>query len=634
MLCRLESFRSSGEAAVQVTESLAGLDVGGAVVWGATAFVSLYLLITVRTLRILFGTISVVLIALGVAVQTNLIAVPGPTSSISRAFLATSSIPMLFAILLAVQYRNKSRMQGRQLDALNAENAHKTFLLTQAIEGLSEGLVIMDARKTVLYANRAARSYIDIGLFRDKFLEAARYVDPHTGEMLPKSKRPSTLALAGMTVHEEELLLKLPNSERDVRLLESAIPLHAEDGKVRGAILWFRDITDERELQRKNREIEQQLTQAQKLEAVGQLAGGIAHDFNNLLQVIMGNVDFLLEGAEAENSASSRFLKQIKMAGDRGSQLTRRLLAFSKGQPDNPVSADLNDLIRGVTPLLERTLGGRVKVSEHLGEGLGNTRIDPNAFENALLNLAVNARDAMPDGGSLFITTRRAAISAEGAEEAGLEPGSYIVLSVRDTGQGMSAEVKQRIFEPFFTTKAHDAGSGLGLAMVYSFVQSSGGAIRVDSAPGKGTTFDLWLPESAAAVQPAAAAVDEKPLSRSDEAVLVVDDDDDVRAMIVQMVESIGYKAYAKDNAVDGYLFLQRHPEVDILLTDVAMPGAYNGLQLADRAIRAKPDLRVVITTGYAEKFDKELMDMGDHASVLLKPFTKDDLAAKVGRLA
>lgn len=616
-----------------VTESLAGLDVGGAVVWGATAFVSLYLLITVRTLRILFGTLSVVLIALGLAVQTDLISIPGPTSNISRAFLAASSIPMLFAILLAVQYRNKSALQGRQLDMLNADNARKSFLLTQAIEGLSEGLVIMDARKTVLYANRAARSYIDIGLFRDKFLEAARYVDPHSGAPLPKSKRPSTLALAGITVLEEELLLALPNSEREVRLLESAVPLHAEDGKVDGAILWFRDITGERELERKHRDIEQQLAQAQKLEAVGQLAGGIAHDFNNLLQVIMGNIDFLLEGKEADPSPSNRFLKQIKMAGERGSQLTRRLLAFSKGQPDDPVPVDLNELIKGVTPLLERTLGGQVKVIEHLADGLGNTLIDPNAFENALLNLAVNARDAMPKGGMLSITSRREVISADGAVAVpGLAPGSYITLEVRDTGSGMTDEVKQRIFEPFYTTKAHDVGSGLGLAMVYSFVQRSGGVIRVDSELGRGTAFTMWLPESerqGAAVAQASSAA----FSRNgEETVLVVDDDDDVRDMIVQMVESIGYKVYSKDNAVEGLLFLQRHPEVEILLTDVAMPGAYNGLQLADRAIKAKPDLRVVITTGYAEKFDKELTDMGDHASVLLKPFTKDDLAAKVGR--
>ncbi|MEN3976052.1 ATP-binding protein [Emcibacter sp. SYSU 3D8] len=616
-----------------VTESLAGLDIGGAVVWGATAFVSLYLLITVRTLRILFGTISVVLIALGVGVQTGLIDIPGPTSNISRAFLAASSIPMLFAILLAVQYRNKSNIQGQQLAALNADNSRKSFLLTQAIEGLSEGLVIMDARKTVLYANRAARRYIDIGLFRDKFLEAARYVDPHTGAMLPKSKRPSTLALSGMTVLEEELLLALPNSEREVRLLESAVPLHAEDGKVDGAILWFRDITDERDLERRNRDIEQQLAQAQKLEAVGQLAGGIAHDFNNLLQVIMGNIDFLLEGKEADTSPDTRFLKQIKMAGDRGSQLTRRLLAFSKGQPDNPVSVDLNDLIQGVTPLLERTLGGKVKIDEILADGLGNTVIDPNAFENALLNLAVNARDAMPGGGILSITSRAVAVEEGGAETMpGLAPGRYIVLEVRDTGVGMSPEVRQHIFEPFYTTKAHDAGSGLGLAMVYSFVQRSGGTIRVDSEPGRGTVFTMWLPEVEAAAKPAAQSSVVAAMRKGEETVLVVDDDDDVRNMIVQMVESIGYKVYSKDNAVEGLLFLQRHPEVEILLTDVVMPGAYNGLQFADRAIKAKPDLRVVITTGYAEKFDKELSGMGDHASVLLKPFTKDDLAATVAR--
>lgn len=615
------------------TESLAGLDVGGAVVWGATAFVSLYLLITVRTLRILFGTISVVLIALGLAVQTGMINVPGPTSNISRAFLAASSIPMLFAILLAVQYRNKSTIQGQQLDALNADNARKTFLLTQAIEGLSEGLVIIDGRKTVLYANRAARRYIDIGLFRDKFLEAARYVDPHTGAQLPKSKRPSTLALAGMTVLEEELLLALPNSEHEVRLLESAVPLQGEGGKVDGAILWFRDITDERELERRHRDVEQQLAQAQKLEAVGQLAGGIAHDFNNLLQVIMGNVDFLLDGKEADESPPTRFLKQIKMAGERGSQLTRRLLAFSKGQPDDPVSVDVNGLIKGVTPLLERSLGREIRISENLAEGLGNTVIDPNALENALLNLAVNARDAMPKGGLLSITSRREAV-AEGDSIAvpGLAPGNYIVLTVRDTGVGMTEEVKQRIFEPFYTTKAHDVGSGLGLAMVYSFVQRSGGVIRVDSTPGMGTTFTMWLPESPRSEDAAILSSPVRVARPTEETVLVVDDDDDVRNMMVQMVESIGYKVYSKDNAVEGLLFLQRHPEVEILLTDVAMPGAYNGLQLADRAIKAKPDLRVVITTGYAEKFDKELMDMGDHASVLLKPFTKDDLAAKVGR--
>jgi signal transduction histidine kinase/ActR/RegA family two-component response regulator len=617
-----------------IHHSLAGLDAGGAILWAATACVSLYLLISVRTLRILFGTISIVLIAAGLALQAGLLQLPEPTPALSRAFLAASSIPMLFAILLATQYRRKSIDQGRQLAMLNADNAKKTFLLSQAIEGLSEGLVIIDARKAVLYANRAARAYIDIGLFRDKFLEAARYIDPDTGALLPKSKRPSTLALSGMSVFDEELLLGLQNPPRDVRLLESAVPLHSESGAVEGAILWFRDITEERELQKKNREIEQRLAQAQKLEAVGQLAGGIAHDFNNLLQVIMGNIDFLLEGREAETSSTARFLQQIKMAGDRGSQLTRRLLAFSKGQPDNPVAVDLNQLIAGMTPLLERTLGRDIRVAEDLTGGLGNAMIEPSAFENALLNLAVNARDAMPKGGLLRIRSRLGSVAVGSERTLGLAAGDYIVIEVSDTGMGMTDAVKQRIFEPFYTTKAHDAGSGLGLAMVYSFVQRAGGAITVDSEVGAGTKFTIWLPQAQAAGETDAAAAAGDIKGSADETVLVVDDDDDVRDLMVQMVQSIGYKVYARNNAADGLSFLEQHPEVEILLTDVAMPGAYNGLQLADRAIRAKPDLRVVITTGYAEKFDEELASMGEHASVLLKPFTRDDLAATVSRQA
>ncbi len=623
-----------GREPVPASGSLAGLDAVGAVVWGATACLSLYLLVRVRTLRVFFGALSVALIAAGAILQAGWLPVPQAESLASRVFLVASSIPMLLAVALAVHYRRRSRAQGEQLQALNADNARKTFLLTQAIEGLSEGLVIIDSRKSVLYANRAARSYIDIGLFRDKFLEAARYVDPDTGAPLPRSKRPSTLALAGMSVFEEELLLALPTG-RDVRLLESAVPLHDEAGKVDGAILWFRDITGERELQRKNRDIAQQLAQAQKLEAVGQLAGGIAHDFNNLLQVILGNVDFLLDDMDVQPSGSRRFLKQIRMAGERGAQLTRRLLAFSKGQPDNAVSVDLNRLIAGVLPLLERTLGGQIRVAQALDPEIGRTLIDPNAFENALLNLAVNARDAMPEGGTLSITSQRRVIGADGPGAVhGLAAGAYAVLEVADTGVGMTEEVRQRIFEPFYTTKAQDAGSGLGLAMVYSFIQRSGGTVRVESAPGEGARFTLWLPESAAAETETAAAAAGGALPPADQTVLVVDDDDDVRDMIVQMVQSIGYKVYARDNAVEGLLCLQRHPEVEILLTDVAMPGAYNGLQLADRAIKVKPDLRVVITTGYAEKFGRELSDMGDHASVLLKPFSRDDLAATVARHA
>jgi CheY-like chemotaxis protein len=198
----------------------------------------------------------------------------------------------------------------------------------------------------------------------------------------------------------------------------------------------------------------------------------------------------------------------------------------------------------------------------------------------------------------------------------------------------MTEEVKQRIFEPFFTTKAHDVGSGLGLAMVYSFVQRSGGVIRVDSELGRGSKFTMWLPQAHPSEDTEIPPHVEIIKSKADETVLVVDDDDDVRDLIVQMIESIGYKVHSEDNAVSGMDFLENHPEVEILLTDVAMPGAYNGLQLANRAIKAKPDLRVVITTGYAEKFDQELLDMGDHASVLLKPFTKDDLAATVARQA
>lgn len=385
---------------------------------------------------------------------------------------------------------------------------------------------------------------------------------------------------------------------------------------------------------------EEALRQAQKMEAIGQLTGGIAHDFNNLLQVIMGSLERLgrrLGGpGRTVDPRELRLIDAATRGAERAAILTKRLLAFSRRQTLAPTTIDVNRLVSGMSDLLLRTLGAAISVETILDARVWPVSADENQLENALLNLAVNARDAMPDGGKLTIATSNVALPDDdaGAQEE-IAAGHYTRITVSDTGSGMTAEVLAKAFDPFFTTKDIGQGTGLGLSQVYGFVKQSGGHVRIISEPGKGTSVRLYLPRLAIAPRatPAdGAAATVTPIPRGDrgETILVVEDEDDVRAATVETVRELGYDVI---EAPDGQVALRRLeqvPGIRVLFTDVGLPGGMNGVQLAEAARQRRPDLAVLFTTGYARDAFAANARRTVGIEVLDKPFTDLDLGRKL----
>jgi signal transduction histidine kinase/CheY-like chemotaxis protein len=383
---------------------------------------------------------------------------------------------------------------------------------------------------------------------------------------------------------------------------------------------------------RRREQAEDALRHAQKMEAVGRLTGGIAHDFNNHLTVISSNIE-LLTRRLPDNTAGLVRLADAAMQGvRRAATLTQRLLAFSRQQTLDPEPLDAGQLVTGMLDLLRRTLGESVGVETVGARGLWLTRIDANQLESALLNLAVNARDAMPRGGTLTIETANAALDESyAAKHADLAAGEYVMIAVRDTGIGMSADVQARAFEPFFTTKPFGQGTGLGLSMVYGFVAQSGGHIRIDSAPGEGTTIRLYLPRYVQQPAPSAGIAD--PTRRTHgaaETVLVVEDDDTVRDAAVEALREIGYQVLEAPDAMEAFRLIADRGGIDLLFTDVGLPGGVNGRALADAAHNVSPALKVLFTTGYTQDAALKPGALSGDVHFLAKPFSLQQLEAKV----
>jgi len=375
------------------------------------------------------------------------------------------------------------------------------------------------------------------------------------------------------------------------------------------------------------RALEEQLRQSQKMEAVGQLAGGIAHDFNNLLEVIMGYSDLLTEGLPVGDPLR-RQAEEIYKAGKRAAGLTRQLLAFSRKQVLQPRVLDLNVIVTDLQKLLRRTIGEHIEFTARLSPSLGRVKADPNQLEQILMNLAVNARDAMPHGGSLRVETTDIRVDEKLAQQhTGLRPGDYVLMIVADTGSGMDLKIQARVFEPFFTTKEKGKGTGLGLATVYGIVKQSDGYISVESAPGQGTTFRIYLPrvETPAAQVPAAP---EKTASASgSETILLVEDEDSVRRLARTFLENRGYKVIeARDGAHAVEICGDRSQIIHLMVTDVVMP-KMSGRELAQRVATVRPEMRVLFVSGYT---GDTLTLPGPHAAFLEKPFGPADLIKKV----
>ncbi|MEE2850596.1 MAG: PAS domain S-box protein [Pseudomonadota bacterium] len=460
-------------------------------------------------------------------------------------------------------------------------------------------------------------------------------------------------ALASGQVYENEFRIRRHDGVYRTFMVR-AEPVHDEEGRI---LRWVGSNTDIEDLRRQSAErarfnetleeqvaertsalmqAEEALRQSQKMEAVGQLTGGIAHDFNNLLAGISGSLELITNRiAQGRHAEVERFTVAAQGAAKRAAALTHRLLAFSRRQTLDPKPTDPNRLIRGMEDLVRRTTGPGIEVEVVAGAGLWPVLIDAHQLENAVLNLCINARDAMPNGGRLTIETGNRWIDARTAKAQDLEPGQYVSICVSDTGTGMAPEVAARAFEPFFTTKPLGEGTGLGLSMIYGFVRQSGGQVRIYSEAGEGAMICLYLPRHFGAVDDAdlIPEVEQAPRAQAGETVMVVDDEPTVRMLVAEILHELGYQCIEASDGVAGLKLLQSGARIDLLVTDVGLPGGMNGRQMADAARIDRPDLKVLFITGYAENavVGNGHLDPGMH--VMTKPFAMEALGSRIREL-
>ncbi|MEN4950318.1 PAS domain-containing protein [Stenotrophomonas sp. TWI819] len=515
----------------------------------------------------------------------------------------------------------------RQVDERTAE-LHRSESRLQALFESSfqhQNLLSLDGR--IIDTNSASLAAIlaDKDDVRDAlYCESAWFADtPGVPEVVCAAV---VEAAAGMP-SRHELELRLPTGKRAFDF--SFRPLFDHQGAITAVVSEAVETTA-------RRQAEEALRQSQKIEAVGQLTGGIAHDFNNILTVIAGNVEYakMLTDRLGDGAGnSSRALDNAMKGVMRAANVTQRLLAFSRRQPLKNMPVDLNEQLRGMQDMLQRSLGELVQIDMLHGPDLWCVEIDPSQLEASVLNLAVNARDAMPEGGRLTLEVDNIHLDDDyTAQHPDVPAGQYVMVRVRDTGQGMSADVMARVFEPFFTTKEVGRGTGLGLSMVYGFAKQSGGHVLLDSTAGVGTTITLLFPRSAAAL-PTARLGDEQALNgyeaQAETTVLVAEDNDDVRAYTVETLRQLGYRVLEAHDGPSALRLLERNEaHVDLLFSDIVMPGM-SGWALAKQALGQKPDLRVLFTSGYPRDIEAS-GGGGRNITILPKPFTRTDLARSI----
>ncbi len=409
-------------------------------------------------------------------------------------------------------------------------------------------------------------------------------------------------------------------------LVVTRFPVFDNERRIVGVGSISADVTEQRQA-------EQQLREAQKMETIGRIVGGVAHEFNNLLMVILGNIELLKERLEGHDEQCG-LAETIERVALRGGSLTQQLLAYSRRQQLLPRPSDVNQHITSMETILGPSLGETIELELRLGDDLGVTKIDPGQLQNALLNLVINARDAMPEGGRLSIETSNARLeAADVAHDPDREPGEYVVVTVRDAGHGMTAEVVQRVFDPFFTTKEVGEGTGLGLSMVHGFARQSGGFVEVASAPGQGTTVRLYLPRVAEdTVAPEEAEPGQQP-PKGTETVLVAEDEEEVLRLVCRLLKSLGYEVLAARSGEEALAVLREGRCVDLLFTDVVMPGGMSGLDLAERARRFHPALKVLFTTGYSDTGGGGCERFGPGTRLIAKPYRTHELAQAVRQI-
>jgi PAS domain S-box-containing protein len=520
-----------------------------------------------------------------------------------------------------------SRLQGEISERRRIAEAYRETneTLGAVIEATPFAIICLDPAKRVLIWNRAAES-----MFGYRAVEIVGEVYP----LVPDEERAAFTQLYDRAA-AGEVLRDIPALRRrkDGTLIEisfAGAPLYDEAGGLRGVIYMLEDVTERNSSQR-------QLRQAQKMEAIGQLTGGIAHDFNNLLTVILSSLD-LMEEIRSLPSDAPPLLNTARNATLRGAELTRRLLAFARKQTLAPELLDINRLLPDLTNLLRRTLGEHIAIDAVTQPDLWSAVADPSQLENAIVNLAVNARDAMPGGGRLLIETANVQLDDHyAAQHAEVKAGDYVMVAVTDTGTGMTREVAERAFEPFYTTKAVGHGTGLGLSMVYGFVKQSGGHIKIYTEPQHGTTIKLYLPRGGAVSDRDAdgSAASPEALPTGKEAILVVEDSPDVRSLAVLILGQLGYQIYEAEHGPAALAVLNKPLKIDLLFTDVVMPEGMTGYELAEAALRLRPGLKVLFASGYSEAFMRSDSvrsgrSLTSPERLITKPYRKKDLAVRI----
>jgi PAS domain S-box-containing protein len=403
------------------------------------------------------------------------------------------------------------------------------------------------------------------------------------------------------------------------------LPFMGKDNKPRSYIAIRTDIT-------KRKQAEQALRRSQKMEAIGQLTGGIAHDFNNILGILLGNLELLNMQVPNDEKIQKR-IQNIQKSAQRAAELTRHLLSFSRHQAENVTATNINQLIAEMQNLIAHAITPQLEINYHLAEDLWRTEISPGDFDDSFLNLVINARDAMSGSGKLNIETTNTSLDVHYCNKnPEIKPGDYVQLSISDSGEGIAAEQLEHIFEPFYTTKEQGKGTGLGLSMVFGFMQRSKGHITVDSVQGAGTTFRLYLPRANEMIKTADTTMEQfdRALPAGSETILLVDDEEALRELAEEMLSGLGYRVLTAANGKQALDILSIEPHIDLLISDVIMPGGLNGYELAERATTDYPELKVLLASGYTEKFTTSEKHKRFSASLLAKPYSQAELAQKV----
>jgi two-component system, cell cycle sensor histidine kinase and response regulator CckA len=537
----------------------------------------------------------------------------GAADYLSKANLTVEALER--AIRYAMALRGEERHR-RQAEAAVRESEERFRAL---VENSHDVLMLLDAEGRIVYVTPTSTKLLG---WRPEEMTGRSMLDlVHPEDLdVATARLGETMQRPAASIFSE---VRMQHADRSWRVMEGSAVNRLDDSPVRAIIVNARDVTDRRRL-------EDQLRQSQKMEAVGQLAGGVAHDFNNLLTAILGYCNLVLEEVP-QDSAMRQDLEEIRSAGERAAALTRQLLAFSRRQMLQPQTVNINDLILEIQKLLRRLIGEDVELVTLLGEDLLAVRVDPASIEQVLINLAVNARDAMPHGGRITIETANVDLDRAFTDRhAPMEPGEYVLIAVTDTGQGMDAATQERVFEPFFTTKEQGKGSGLGLATVYGIVKQSGGFIWVYSEPDRGTAFKIYLPPSERqAMLPRAGDGSRETTQRGWETVLLVEDEDAVRALAREVLRRHGYTVLEARHGLDALRIAERHPDdIHLMITDVVMPHM-SGRDLAARLGAARQEMKVLFMSGYTDHAAVH-RDLTQGTAFLQKPFTPDVFARTV----